>query len=498
MPFLAGTASQAFNLAVVNEFVANGDGIQTVYNFAVAKPPARLDSFTGTYDTGSPQSWTTDSAGNITGTDITSGTFDGTNASITFTVAPTANPINCSYTALGVLAQVVDFVTNGRLKHSETVGTGDGIQTVFSTTLSNTTIVAGQLLIRFKIGGVVYWAYDDGSGVFDHPQISTGTIVYATGVLNLTFLTAIDNTFNIEAIYTTSAIAGRDWLLLRNETSRDTAGVESYSGELLEQYWLKNAGFSQKVNNNGGGVTLGFRESKIVASDIFCIQGNIWRTFGEQEYTSTSFISNDAVIPALYTVANGTLNLMPTMGLDDSPVAFWCSCTRSHILIVVRSLGVIYTHMIGGVMNPFSTFESYPFPGFVKGNSAAPVALGTQNNHVGIHRNQATAGAIHMYESDGSYNRGDTSVYRILPRDNWSGAAVLKNTTDNKVILRNVQFYNLSNDYTYFELVGLKFCPTNQIQAEDTILDQNTRNYIIFPEHTKTNEEDFFAVDTDL
>ena len=214
MPFIEGTASKFANVVITApETIDTGDGIQTSFGpYTILNPPAFKDSLTIDYTVGATgYQATSDTSGNITGTHISSGSFDGTDISLTFSTAPddTTDITLSQYTAKGFLQQLKEFVTNQdeatNRMHTEVGDTGDGIQTSFSGTLANPPVAKGQARLCFTIAGVKYFVYDDGQGAWDHPLISSSSLTYASGAWSITFATAPDDTKGIVFFYTDSA-----------------------------------------------------------------------------------------------------------------------------------------------------------------------------------------------------------------------------------------------------------------------------------------------------
>ena len=494
MPFATGNATNFADQQVNGEVVATGDGIQTSFTINISSEKGQIDSFSGDYTIGStPLSFTTDFDGNISGTDL-SGTFDGKQAIFNFVNPPTGT-IEVDYISQGVLSQIIDFATNRSVK-TQVIGTGDGVQTTFNFNLNNAPVAPGQCLIIVQIGGVRYMPYPQG-GIFDHPQV-TGTLVEASGVGSITLANPQQNGIDIIAIYSDSTILGRDWILLREETSRNAAGNDSYPGTLLKQSWLKNSGFSGKVNNNEGGITIAFRECQNTAANAFAIQGNVFKIYNDSNQQSPSFLSNSSDNGGSFNASNGSLTNMPTCNMVDTNLAWFCSATKNHIAIVVRSIGTTYGQLAQGCGNPLSSFLLYRKPFFSKGNTAnlTPITS-SQTLFNGIHKGDSREGIY--VRPDGTMNDG-TQGYEFFPRDkyNASSGKALKGRLDvNASRIRPVVVHDTTLNNTLFEIPGLFFCPSNRLQREDDFLIDG-RSYQVFTDHNKVTEADFFCIDKDL
>ena len=82
---------------------------------------------------------------------------------------------------------------------NESLGTGNGVQTVFTGTLANFPIRAGSLVIHVQSASPAVNVGDDGAGNFTGD--ATGTINYVTGAYSLTFNNPVQNFRQIRAAY---------------------------------------------------------------------------------------------------------------------------------------------------------------------------------------------------------------------------------------------------------------------------------------------------------
>ncbi len=108
--------------------------------------------------------------------------------------------------------KVFSFNANG---HDETLTTqnvsyadevlyvGTGSQTVFAgQATDHTPVKASTVSVKYTIGAQNYTATDNGSGAITGTSISSGTINYETGAVDITFSTAPANSTNITVDYT--------------------------------------------------------------------------------------------------------------------------------------------------------------------------------------------------------------------------------------------------------------------------------------------------------
>jgi len=80
-------------------------------------------------------------------------------------------------------------------------GTGDGVDTTFSSNLLYTPLVGGSVRVYYTIGGTQYEAVDNGAGVINGTSITSGTINYGTGAISIVFANPPDNNTKIWSNY---------------------------------------------------------------------------------------------------------------------------------------------------------------------------------------------------------------------------------------------------------------------------------------------------------
>jgi hypothetical protein len=105
----------------------------------------------------------------------------------------TPSPIVGAYygTVMAVVGQFVMIGDLAGLIVGDTLGTGNGVQTTFSSILgSSIPIYPGSVTV---IGGAGQFGTDNGAGVISGTGITSGTINYDTGVVSVTFTTAVPN-----------------------------------------------------------------------------------------------------------------------------------------------------------------------------------------------------------------------------------------------------------------------------------------------------------------
>ena len=100
---------------------------------------------------------------------------------------------------VAVIPQIQTNVTGFTTVNDEVVATGDGVTLVFDFTLERQPVeISGE---HFKIWDDVEIFTDDGDATLTGHQTGSGTITYATGVVQVTFNAAVTNLEDIYANY---------------------------------------------------------------------------------------------------------------------------------------------------------------------------------------------------------------------------------------------------------------------------------------------------------
>jgi len=511
VPYIEGTVSKFANTVItVVEVIGTGDGIQTVFNFTVLNAPAFLDSLQGSYVIGTTTfNFTSDTSGNITGTNINSGTFDGTDGTITFSTAPdNGTDVELTqYTAKGFIQVLKEYVTNENENttniYEETIGTGDGVQTVFNFSLSNFPMARGQIRIEYTYQGTKYYIYDDGAGNWEREQITSSTITYADGTGgNLTFNVPPDNLTDIKAFYTTSAIEGRDWLLLLDQNTKDNNNVDAFPGTLLQEIVLKNSGISYKESVADGGICFGFREVQDTGNDTYNFQMNLYKQWLDAEQNTNDWAINLADTGFIYNTVNETWRNGPYTPIDNEPMQYFIIATKNAIRAAIRCAGTVYTSFYCGAVFRKSSPLKYPKPYFIIGNINDLTAFtSTSGNLKYIADVTQESGGFNQGFSfyirpDGTYK--NDCRYETLPKTEISNTGISKGTPDGKVASRPITLLEIDTNQVLGDLEGVKVCLDNRIAAENTVEDQNLEEFVVIPNIFRTTFSDYMLFSKDL
>lgn len=492
MPVKKGAVTRFHNNDITdNETIGTGGGGPT-YNYSTLNTPVFLDSLNIDYTVAStPYTATSDAAGNITGTHISSGSVDEVgNILITFSTDPDpATPIILdSYKVKGIMQIMLDFVLGTR-RDTENLGTGNGSQTTFATTLSNTPVAKGQCRVMFKIMGTIYDVWDDGQGNFVHDLISSSSLTYATGALSITFAQPIDDLYQMPLLYTDAATEGRDWLaMLGPRQVRNNVNVEVFTGEELFECVLKNSGLSYKEFH-----CVGMREFKRVASNLYAHNFNLYKTWGEFEenYLTDGFFNVNSTQTGNSAYSGTTQNYIshPMTPYGDDDMYYWLWANKRRIIMVVRSAGNIYTMFHIGAGRRFSSQSSYNLAGLILAAGNGDIAFTSTSL-----KYLAYPGFILLLNEQGNFEEGDDIAATYL-RFDWINTGQMKKTKDGRILCNPVYMiqFDPAPTRTFMDVDGVYHCPHNVLQSEDLIQDGG-KDYVVFQDHSRTTYSDYLCI----
>lgn len=495
MPWTTGNVSTFSNKVITNEVLGTGNGSTTIFNFTLAKKPIFVSTFTFRYTIGSVvYNATTDAAGVITGTHISSASVTELGAvSATFSTAPdnATQILSPSYTTKGFLQKLLDWVAGNT--YTQTVGTGDGSTVTFNFTVTNTPISKGNLRLEFKIGATTYKIFDNGVGGWTHAQISSSSINYASGVCSVTFAAAIFNAFAIKCFYCVgknSGEEGRDWLVYSEQNSKDNAGTpaDAFAGLLLKECVLKNSGLSYLAN-----IAVGLREFQYVTETLYGLNLNGYLSYDEVSWNEDKLVHN----LDNYDTTRKHWSELPKVTLNDTNMTYWISSTKNRIIAVVKVSASVYECFYIGHGIAFSAPSLYPNPLAIIGTSTGNISFSdTTTNHKFI-IDPADSTAWFIIDNYNNYRHAaqGTNDPKVLPKSQSAGTSgTIGKTSNNKVISESCYVYDENTGFLLFELDGVKFCPCSGLQSEDTITD-GSKTYFVVQDIHRTGFADYAAIE---
>lgn len=503
MPFIkAQSVSTPFDKDFLDETLDQGSTGQTVFNMTVSMVNIYLTPFTLKYTVGSsPFTATTDSAGNLTGTHISSGTVSQNgNVDVTFSTEPDdGTDIDADYRTRGVLTEIIDYVTNGNAQNSETIdSTPNGILTTFSGTLAQFPVARGQVRIEFTIASTTYRIWDDGTGQWEHPEITSSSLNYTSGAWSITFANPPDDTTDIDAIYSTSTIEGRDWVVLLNTGTRDNNNVAAFPSTLHKEVVIKNSGASYKEN-----IYVGFRECESAANAFFALQLNVYfqRLQDDGDWNDNRF-TPDGHGQVSYDGTRELWSGMPRISLNEDTLNYWIYVSKNRITGFVEVTGSRFESYYAGLGLRFGAPSEYENP---------LVAVGS---HAGTN-NFTDTGSAHSMIIDIASN-GDQAIY-VDPRNKYGTSETTTGkaqfsiygyaekqvgsvgnftfNTDGSIPTWPCYGYSERDKELLFELEGVKGLMNDQIQSEDTVTESGSGDvYTVAQNVFRTGFDEFMGI----
>jgi hypothetical protein len=248
-----------------------GDGVEDTFAFYVGTASVRPSTFTLSHTySGTGETGTDNGSGVISGDNISSATinYETGLVNVTFTNPPDLSTnISVSYT-------VDSYV---EIEREEVLANGDGATALFSdkfTALQRVRPYSVRITAVFS--GDTYHFWDDGSGAFSEIEgsgkLTSGTIVYSTGEIDLEFASAPDTDTEIGITYCQSGLnrmtvthaTGAD-LELRFDTGfapDDGAGIVVVAEKSVKTEFAGNGVLSGLLLLAEGGKKPGFRTSR--------------------------------------------------------------------------------------------------------------------------------------------------------------------------------------------------------------------------------------------
>ena len=388
-----------------------------------------------------------------------------------------------------LLTELKNFISTNQ--HSDTLGTGDGVQTTFSKTLPNTPIADGQLGMFFTIGGVKYLVWEQ-NGVFSHELITTSSINKLTGDISSTFAQPIDNTIVIELIYSTGA-AGQDWIIMLEQNAQDSSLQDAYPTGSNQEIIFKNSGISGL-----DAPAFGIREHSRLATNLFGWNLNSYREINTAllDTSNWNFNKNDTGFTS-YNATDELWSTMASQAFADDTIVYWFFANKRRVIVVARSQGNVYTGSYMGAGIRFASPSNYPIPNIVMGSAQGNINITSQ---ISFHeffthqtRNAGVPGRYFGVGTDGNYF--DAGEVDVLPTRQFTNSGILKKTSNNKIVLQPVYLNeaNISPERVGMQLDGVYLCPFVNQQSED-IHEIGADDYIVFQNVFRNDYDDFTAI----
>lgn len=388
--------------------------------------------------------------------------------------------------ATGFLQTMLAYLAG--TKYTQALGTGDGSPKVFPFTLSNTPMAKGNVRLEFTVDSVDYQVYDDGTSWDHHDLVSSSAIDYGTGICTATI--DADNTTSVDATYCVgqnSGEEGRDWLVLLDQTTRDSSGSEAFPGDDPKEVILRNSGVSYGEN-----IYIGFREFQYVAETLYGINFNCMFTYddgGEWNFNKSASGKNT------YDGTRENYTSHPKIALNDTSQAYWIHATKNKISGCVRPTAGVYDTFYLGHGKRFASPSSYQNPLIAVGSSYANGNFSdTSVVHKFIVDAYRAAGSSSVFAVDPGNNYKFMNNLYVLPMNEYQSTGTIALNTNSKYEYLPVYVYdNLLSDLL-MELEGVYACPGQGLTPESDLTDGG-RTFIVFQDAHRTTYDSYMALE---
>jgi hypothetical protein len=387
-----------------------------------------------------------------------------------------------------LLTELKNFISTNQF--SDTLGTGNGVQTSFSKTLPNTPISGGQLGMFFTIAGVEYLVWEK-NGTFEHTLINTSSINKALGSINCDFVQPIDSNEDIALVYSTGT-PGRDWIVLLEQNSKDSAGQDAYSGGSNQELIFKNSSISTLDET-----TFGIREHSRVATNLYGWNLNSYRELNPTmlDTQNWNINQNDHGFSA-YDSTNELWSTMSSQSFADDTIVYWFFSNKRRVIVVARSQGNIYTGSYLGAGIRFTSPSRYNIPNLVVGSSRGAEVITSQASTHRFFTKQtlstSTPGAY--FGTLPSGDNFDATDVNFLPQRQFVNSGILKRTKNNKILPLPIYLNETSSpEKVLMQLDNAYLVPYTGLQSED-ILQLNGDSYVVFQNVFRNTYHEFTAI----
>lgn len=402
----------------------------------------------------------------------------------------------------GGLLDTLRSVLLGTVVADEVLYSQAGVTTSFTgNALANVPCGLGRLVITYTVSSTDYTASDDGAGnIYDDASgfLTSGTVDYDTGDVDLVFGTAPDNPSDITADYIYGD-PGQDWeeLLYQDTENKDETDA-GFSGDCKE-WIIRNTGKTGQEN-----VIIGLREWWYAAGNGGGLNLNVYTAWPVTPPTDWNYneLSNGL---ADYNVTWKTWQKHPTLPLPyRGTIGYFLYSNRQRIVLVVKISGQ-YESIYLGFGRRFGTPSEYPHPLVAK--------AGHHHSDASFNAYSYTAGAWRLFAAghypsdddgypllivkpDDSYESGnDSAGLTLIPYDNYGTSDGIMRPTPihTRSMVTPVYVGHETTEAVWMDLDGVTHVASSGVSAEDTFyMDQKL--HVVFPNVNKTANYDFMAV----
>lgn len=327
-----------------------------------------------------------------------------------------------------LLTELKNFISTNQF--SDTLGTGNGVQTSFSKTLPNTPISGGQLGMFFTIAGVQYLVWEK-DGTFEHTLINTSNINKTLGSVNCDFTQPIDSNEDIDLVYSTGT-PGRDWIVLLEQNAKNNLNQDAYPGESNQEMIFKNSSISTLDEP-----AFGIREHSRISTNLYGWNLNSYRKINATNLQLNDWNNNRVGTGfSSYSTATQLWSSISSQAFADDTIVYWFFSNKRRVIVVARSQGNIYTSSYMGAGIRLVSPSRYNTPNLVIGNSRGAEVVTSQSvNHRFFSKQTTNSGTAGVYfgvlPTNDYFNAANVN---FSPQRQFVNSGILKKTTNNKVL----------------------------------------------------------------
>jgi hypothetical protein len=388
-----------------------------------------------------------------------------------------------------VLQALIDFCCGN--KYNESIGAAP-LQTL-NFTLSNTPVAKGQARANLKQDVDEFSVWDNGEGEFIHPDITSSTLNYLTGVGQIVLAAALPTGFTADCDYVVGKNGGeegRDWMLLQDRDTTDNLGANPYSPGEARECWMKNSGVTYKEP-----IYIGFREFFYVPSTLYNWNINIDHQLGIPPDDDAEWNFNKTETGRSgYSTLQENWTLLPSIGLRDDSMYYWIFSNKNRIMGAVRVTGTVYETFYAGFGFRFSSPVNYNYP---------LLAIGSLYGNL----NYANTSTAHVYIIDGDNYQlmlwnPQNDVYtnmafqKMYPKESgFTATGTYVKGSNGKILLWPIFLtgYTGSVWQLLMELDGVYFGMDNIFQSEDKV-QIAAQDYLVIQNIFRTNYHDYLLM----
>ena len=490
--------SQYNDKKYVDEVLGQGDGTTNTFNFTLSKPLVYIQGINIEYIIGgTTYNVISNASGNFSNTNVTGHVDEAGNITLNFNTAPDngTNITAKEYISKGLCTKILEFAKGNT--QTLIIGTSDGVTTHYTFTLPSNAKI-GNTRLSFKKNNVNYNVYDK-EYKFNNYYVADSQVNYDGTESYIDFYEPPDNTTNIYITYTTPNFFGNTWELLYYDFSKNKNGTYSFdtTQNLCREGTIRNSGTSHIED-----IYVSWREWEYSNSQLWNINFNVYFSFN---YDNPSF-NTAKEWHNLENWDSTTKNFkdLPSIPLNNLPLKCWISINHNRIFLLVRTTVNTYeTAYLGAGIRITHDYKSYPHPLLCGGciydnnniNNTASYHHVSYSNTTDIYNKYNYLCAINntFQHLHGSYNH-----IRVFPLLTDTDTPIIEDPTGNLVLFDILYIWEKVNSepiwYALFKLDGVKKIYYENLSPEDVIIDEDGKEYLVFPNIYRTNWRNYFVI----